>query len=175
MKEDSATHMHEILWSGATHMSRLPAEDDTQPAYALMGALMLIHSAFGAYLNFVGARAAPEVWADEKSRFTTPPYRGVLGKLNWLCEKLEVEQDWGAQPWQSLKALDAWRNRLAHGKDGRDGDRSEAPNGLLDPCTAERLAAYRGAVRDVCGRLHAATAEKYVLKGSDGKAPFVDG
>ncbi len=174
MNADNAKHMHEILWNGAAHMSRLSATSDPQPAYALMGALMLTHSALEAYLNFVGARAAPKIWADEKAHFTSTPYRGVLGKLNWLCEGLEVAQDWGAQPWQSLKALDAWRNRLAHGKDEPNGDQGAVPNGLLDQCTAERLAAYRGAVREVCGRLHAAVAEKFRLEGDDGRTPFAD-
>jgi len=159
--------LHEILWDGATHMSR-PAETGDAPLpVAVMGALMLTHSALEAYINHVGARAVPEVWADEKAHFTATPHRGVLGKLNWLCERLEVAQDWSTRPWQALKALDSWRNRLAHGKDD-DG----APGDLLDACTPADLATSRDAVREVCGRLHAAAAERYELAGDAARAPF---
>ncbi|MBU0740787.1 hypothetical protein KKG45_01280 [bacterium] len=172
MRADDALYLHEILWRGAAHMSRLPAAGDPRPAYALLGAMMLTHSALEAYLNFVGARAAPGIWADEKAHFTATPYRGVLGKLNWLCEELAVAQDWSKPPWQSLKALDTWRNRLAHGKDEPAGGRGAVPNGLLDPCTAARLDVCRTAVRDVCGRLHEAAAVKHRLAGADARAPF---
>ncbi len=117
--------------------------------------LLLTHAALEAYIDHLGSHLAPEVWAEERTRFTTPPYRGALGKLNWLCERLDVRQDWGAMPWQSLKLLDSWRNRVVHGKSGPED---------LDPVPA-RVDAMREAVREVVGRLHEAS-------GFGGEAPF---
>ncbi len=145
--------MHEILWSASSDLS---APDCDKP----LPALLLVHAAFEAYINYLGIRVAPEVWADERARFTMTPYRGVLGKLNWLCEALAVEQNWGAEPWQSLKGLDGWRNRVVHGK----ADDSED---LLEPCTSDRLAQCRMAVREVCTQLH-----RVSQTGASENAPF---
>jgi hypothetical protein len=82
-----------------------------------------------------------------------------------------MTQDWGVQPWQSLKALDTWRNRLAHGKDDASGLREE----LLDVCTPDRLAIWRGAVREVCRGLHEAVMERYGLTGIEALGPFGGG
>ncbi|MBC8423988.1 hypothetical protein H8E07_07675 [bacterium] len=169
MSADETRTLHDILWSGADHLSRRPADEDPQPAVTVMGALMLTHAALEAYLNYVGAHIAPEVWADEKTTFTTTPYRGVLGKLNWLCEKLELEREWGAQPWQSLKALDTWRNKLAHGKDGAG---REVPPDLLAACTAQGLAVCRDAVRVVCLGMHEVLVEMYQMEEDAVRAPF---
>ncbi len=168
MSDDPRT-LHDVLWSGADHLARRPADDDPQPAVTVMGALMLTHAALEAYLNYVGTRLAPEVWAEEKTTFTATPYRGVLGKLNWLCERLEIAQDWGVQPWQSLKALDTWRNKLAHGKDGAGG---AVPPDLLAACNAEGLAYCRDAVREVCRGLHAVVVEKFQVEEGAARAPF---
>jgi len=134
--------MHEILWRAAADLTT-PDCDKPLPA------LLLTHAAFEAYINYLGARVAPEVWANERARFTATPYRGVLGKVNWLCEMLGVEQDWGAEPWQSLKALDSWRNQVVHGKDADT-------RGLLSHYSVERVAGVRKAAARVCEQLYRA-------------------
>jgi len=169
MTPDETRPLHEILWDGASDLARPPESGGAPPPVSVMGALMLTHTALEAYINHVGARAAPEVWADEKAHFTATPHRGILGKLNWLCERLDVAQDWGARPWQTLKALDTWRNRLAHGKADDD-----APRDLLDACTPADLATSREAVREVCMRLHAAAARRFKLEGKAARGPFGD-
>lgn len=127
---------HEALWATVV--------DEPLPA------LLLTHAALEAYIDHLGSHLAPEVWADERARFSAIPYRGTLGKLTWLCERLNVRQDWGVEPWQSLKALDSWRNRVVHGA-------AEPEDLAPDSARAE---AWREAVRDVSGRLHAATGER---------------
>jgi hypothetical protein len=134
----SGRPVHEILWR--------TAGDEPLPA------LLLTHAAFEAFINHLGERVAPEVWADERAYFTRTPYRGVLGKVNWLCDRLGVDQDWGLEPWQSLRALDSWRNRVAHGK-------LEEPDTLGKAEASRLVTTFQESAKRVARALHAAGDE----------------
>ncbi len=51
-----------------------------------------------AYLNYVGERIAPEIWADERNYFKNEPYRGALGKLRQVMDLVGMPWTPDARP-----------------------------------------------------------------------------
>lgn len=73
-----------------------------------MSAILLSALSVEALCNAIGYRLI-EGWGDyEQSR----PWL----KLRVLCRDLDLPFDKGAEPWQSLKDLLDFRNKVAHGK-----------------------------------------------------------
>ena len=94
-----------------------PSDPTVIPAYTRLSALLLIYSAFEAYLNHLGSIIAPETWKEERTFFTRTPHRGTLGKYIYLTKRIGIDIDKGALPHQDLEALDSWRHFVVHGRD----------------------------------------------------------
>lgn len=70
-----------------------------------------------AYLNFVGERLAPAIWADERNFFRKAPYRGFDGKLKKVLELCVMPQpDFSVRPYSVVPILKRLRDTIAHGK-----------------------------------------------------------
>lgn len=74
-------------------------------------AASLIHSSFTheAFLNSLGSKVI-SFW-DELDRLP------VEKKLKIICKQIGYKPDYGSRPYQTLKELFRFRNRLAHGRD----------------------------------------------------------
>ena len=70
--------------------------------------------AYEAFINYLGHVLAPELWADEKANFKG---KGLEGKLDAIVKKLHAYRwEKGANPYQAIKRLEAFRDMVAHGK-----------------------------------------------------------
>lgn len=65
--------------------------------------------AFEAFLNHIGSALFKSWGAMERSL-------GYTAKLALICEQLNIEVDYGREPWQTIKNLFSGRNGVAHGK-----------------------------------------------------------
>jgi len=159
-------YTHNQLWWTADHLFDLAQDDEEAPDLARVGALLLTHAAFEAYLNHLGEIVASEAWLHEREFFTRVPHRGTLGKLRYLWDMLlGCALARGRRPYQSVRQLDRWRHKIAHGrtvdmkvafKRTRDGIRTQDDNFFLSLAGSGKSQHVRDDVLSLCRSLHGA-------------------
>jgi hypothetical protein len=97
-KREALYYTHEFLWSDLDDVFGLLRTRNETPRGLFTAALVLTYSCFEAHLNFIGETLFPEAWSQERRTFSVPPYRGTLGKLAFLANKLGVAIDRGRKP-----------------------------------------------------------------------------
>jgi len=103
--------------------------------------MLLFFAAFEGYLNWLGTRVAPEVWADERQFFSRTPYQGTLGKYRFLAKVLRLpEPDSSKQPFQTAKDLLDMRNMTAHPKPEAGETSIKFKDGYFPPYYQSQLA-----------------------------------
>lgn len=108
-------YTHRLLWHTAQSLRDSATEDAETSPHELLGALLFVFFAFEAFLNYLGPLVVPEAWQDERRFFSrNEQYRGTLGKLHLLADRLAVSFDKGTRPYQTLRALNEKRDFLAH-------------------------------------------------------------
>ena len=105
---------HRLLWFTAQTLVARAREQREGSYHGYLGAVLFSYFAFEAFLNFLGSKIAPETWAQEKTFFSKPPFRGAHGKLRFLAEKTKCELDPRSRPWITLKQLTAARFAVTH-------------------------------------------------------------
>jgi hypothetical protein len=96
------------LWHGSGSLLKSAQEHEEGSFWTSMASLALTAFTFEAFLNHIGVRLFA-TWEDMESL-------SPMQKLSVLCERLNVNFDKGARPFQSLTTLVKFRNALAHGK-----------------------------------------------------------
>jgi len=90
------------------------------PAGAFHNDLVTMTFAFHAleaYLNYVGAKLAPDIWENERSFFQKEPYRGFDGMIRKVLELAGIsEPDRSVRPYGTVWFLKGFRDLIAHGK-----------------------------------------------------------
>lgn len=88
----------------------LYAENDRKESehYSSAGAIIFAAFALEAFLNHIGEQLF-ESWQDYLKKALS-----TEAKLALICEKLEIEIDFGVRPFQGLRALFRFRNAMAH-------------------------------------------------------------
>jgi hypothetical protein len=76
--------------------------------YLVLGSLVFSAFALEAFLNHLG-ESTFKSWNDLESI-------SVRAKVSVICERIGVEPNWGAQPWQIIPEIIGFRNKVAHGK-----------------------------------------------------------
>jgi hypothetical protein len=112
-----------------------------------LSAGLLAAAAFEGYLNYLGEEILPALWKDERVSFSTPPYRGVNGKLRRIAEEVE----WplaprSRKPFSGLVELQSLRDKMVHAKPKRENirrvhkesDFGPTPGAWLHPEFSER-------------------------------------
>ena len=108
---------HRVLWSTCQRQLAVARAETRGSWYFHLTAMMMGFMTFESYINFLGTKLAPELWANERSHFRSGQYAGTAGKLLKLCELHGVAfPDKGSRPYQSLTKLKALRDFVAHGK-----------------------------------------------------------
>jgi hypothetical protein len=82
--------------------------------HGFLASVLFSYFAFEAFLNFLGYRIATDQWKNERTFFSTDPYRGTFGKLRFLAEKCQVNIDLKQRPWSTLKELSTARYAVTH-------------------------------------------------------------
>lgn len=96
------------LWHGSWVLLQRAKEDERGSYWLWMGSLMFTAFSFEAYLNHIG----PKIFACWPALEKLSPE----GKLDIVCEKLEIDLPKSERPRQTIRELFKFRNNLAHGK-----------------------------------------------------------
>ncbi len=83
-----------------------------------LGSLLLSAFAFEGYLNFLGERLFPS-WDDFERSLASEP------KAMLLIDRITPGLDKGSRPFQTIKALISFRNKMAHLKPGELREESQ--------------------------------------------------
>jgi hypothetical protein len=111
-------YTHRYLWHAAETLAEKGCVDETGGPLIMAG-MLFTYFAFEAYLNFIGPVVCPSEWAEERSFFSGKGgdrYRGTLGKLHLLADRLSIELDSGRRPYQTVRLLDQRRDTVVHGR-----------------------------------------------------------
>lgn len=120
--------MHQILWLHATLMRDLRLENKNRNAHVdveeALACSMLLNVAFAveAHANYMLEVAFPTEYKNEKTVFSQGEYKGTLGKLCFLAERLNVSLEKGSRPFQTVKELFGWRSQIVHSRIERQED-----------------------------------------------------
>lgn len=111
---------HRLLWF---IVKRQLEHGVSKPAGAnhddLVAMVFALHS-MEAYLNFIGERLAPDVWAKEREYFSKAPYRGFSGKMKKVLELVQLEEpSRDSRPYSTIWLLKNLRDQIAHPKTER--------------------------------------------------------
>lgn len=117
---EGETFNHRLLWFV---VKRQLEHGITKPAGAfhddLVAMVFALHS-MEAYLNFIGERLAPDVWAKEREYFLKAPYRGFAGKMKKVLELVALEEPpRDKRPYSTIWLLKNLRDQIAHPKTER--------------------------------------------------------
>jgi hypothetical protein len=88
-----------------------------QPYY--ITSMLMAYLTYESYINFLGDRFAAKEWAKQREFFgpkSQNGYRGISGKLKYLCEKIPIEgikRD--RRPMKTITELKKIRDFLSHG------------------------------------------------------------
>jgi len=96
------------LWRTSGHLLDRGREDERGSYFMFLSSLMFSAFSFEAFLNHVGEHLF-STWIDIEKL-------SPKSKLNVLCEKLGIEQDYGKMPWQIVPEIIGFRHKVAHGK-----------------------------------------------------------
>lgn len=89
-----------------------------------LSAGLLAAAAFEAYLNYLGEEMLPDIWDNERSAFSKPPYQGTGGKLKRIADEL----GWALPP-KSRKPLSGvielrgLRDKMVHARPKKENYR----------------------------------------------------
>jgi hypothetical protein len=106
------------LWKTATHLLDRGTREPTGSHHLLLAASLFAFLAFEAFLNEMGQRLAPQVWAEERKRFRGRR-AGAVGKFKFLAKETGCACNWNRRPLKTVKDLAGIRDRLAHGRTER--------------------------------------------------------
>jgi len=118
-ESEGEEYLHKDVWRV---VQRQLDYAETNPQGALYDDLVAMVFAFHAiegYLNYVGEKIAPDLWRDEKTKFSE---NGVTGKLAAICERCGLgSPDYGKSPYGTLSELKKLRNAMAHPRTRKTG------------------------------------------------------
>jgi hypothetical protein len=108
---------HRILWECAQRQLKIAEQCPADSWMLHLSAGLLSAAAFEAYLNYLGGEMLPQVWAQERSFFSQPEYRGTSGKLKRITEELGYLLPPNThQPYRAWLDLVQLRDRIVHAK-----------------------------------------------------------
>ena len=115
-------HTHQSLWLHAVLMEDLRVKNKDEGAHVdieeALSCSILLNIAFAveAHTNYLLEIACPVEYKKERETFSQDPYRGPLGKLEFLAKRLNMPVDKGCRPFQTIKHLFKWRDLMVHGR-----------------------------------------------------------
>lgn len=119
MQYQLSTYSHEILWraSMTTLKTAESALETVRPDHLSILSLLSGFLAFEGFINLVGHEVAPKVWENEHGFFSKHPYKGIVGKIDYLYSLFcGATLDKGCRMYQTFKAIKAFRDTMAHAK-----------------------------------------------------------
>ncbi len=141
--------------------------------FQLTGSFLVSFLAFEAFINFLGGVVAPDAWEDERTYFSgRNGYKGILGKVEKLCDELGIAYDKSSDPFASVVKSKETRDRISHGKLVEYSEEQEIDP--IDPArfnffrlewshvlTVEQVDRARTQIEALAEKLRAAAAPKF--------------
>lgn len=135
---------HRLLWDSSQRHLAIATERPGDSWMLHLSAGLLAAAAFEAYLNYLGEEILPNVWANERSFFSTPPYQGTGGKLKRIAEELEWSlPPTSRKPLSGVIELQSLRDKMVHARPKKESYRRVHKEGEFAPVPATWL--YREA------------------------------
>ena len=125
--------LHQIHWNNAQSLLATRDKGGSDEGALETTALLLVSFASEALANRLLEIGCPVEYADERKFFRDAPYQGTPGKLRFLADKLQVPIDPGARPFQSLRTLFTWRDKMVHAR----VERFDEVVAFIDPSKVE--------------------------------------
>ena len=167
-------YVHRDVWRV---VKRQIAYAEANPKGALLDdlvALVFASHALEGYVNFLGAKVAPDLWAKERDQFKQEGLDRKLAALHERCGLAPLEK--GRRPYSTVRELKRLRDCIAHPKTIVSPSRQteyvegkEPP--LFEPGYLERVVSRERAVRAmedvkaIADRLHEAAMARFPDKG----------
>ena len=147
---DSEEYLHKAAWQVVMRQIEHAETDQTGALYDDLVAMVFAFHCMEGYLNFVGAKIAPELWKHEKERFGRT---GIAGKLNAICERCGVAvPDKGRRPYSTVPCGVNNRPSVPGSARMRLKSRSNCRDWSIASCCAAPLPAARKSVHSVLPR-----------------------
>jgi hypothetical protein len=114
---ETSNYAYEILWRASKTAIRAASAENARDDHLAIHALLCGFLAFEGFINFVGSEIAPDAREDERAFFSKNPYRGILGKVEYLFSLFPPGLlKKGEEPFESVRKLNSTRNALAHNR-----------------------------------------------------------
>jgi hypothetical protein len=115
---------HRLLWDSPLRHLVIAAERPDDSWMLHLSAGLLAAAAFEAYLNYLGGEILPNIWAKERSFFSTSPYRGTVGKLKCIADELKWDlPPKSREPLSGVVELLSLRDKIVHAKPKKEAYR----------------------------------------------------
>lgn len=111
--------LHRHLWEIVEEQAGIAAEREREWFRPTLVAMVFAFHTVEAYLNYVGEKLAPDIWADERNYFRKESYRGWEGKLRKVLELVGIAWTPDERPLKTTLELRDLRDLIAHGKSER--------------------------------------------------------
>ena len=113
-ESDGEEYPHRTAWAVVIPQLEHGETNPTGSFYDDLVAMVFAFHAMEGYLNFIGGKITPDLWADERTTFKNT---GLTGKLEAICERCGMSMpDKGRRPYQTVSGLKELRTRMAHPK-----------------------------------------------------------
>lgn len=103
---------HRVLWVTAKKMRDQAEVERRGSMYFDMAAMLLARLTVEAYCNFLLHVLYPATFAVERETFRSD----IDAKVQWLSREIGYTLDLGRRPYQTVKALTTFRDRIVHAK-----------------------------------------------------------
>lgn len=114
---------HRILWTTAKRMRDQAEAEPRGAMYFDMAAMLMAHLTVEAYCNFLLDVLYPATFAVERETFRSD----IDAKVLWLSRQMDYALDLSRRPYQTVKALTRFRDRIVHAKPEVYADEYEHP------------------------------------------------
>lgn len=151
---------HRLLWVTAKRMRNQAEAEPRGSMYFDMAAMLLARLTVEAYCNFLLHVLYPETFAIERQTFRSD----IDAKVQWLSRQVGYSLELGRRPYQTVKALTTFRDRVVHAKPEVYTDEYEhpidkeppfmEPGELADSVSPEARSRALEDVSQLCEELH---------------------
>ena len=113
-KLEGTFQTHNLLWFDLEDIWKLLGDRETTDHGLFTAALILLSSCLEAHANFLGESAFQKQWKDIRLYLRNSKRRGVVARVDYLAELLNVALDRSRDPYAALVELEKKRHKLVH-------------------------------------------------------------
>jgi hypothetical protein len=168
-KSDGEEYLHMAAWAVVLRQFEHAAAVPCGSLYDRLVAMVFAFHSLEGFLNFVGDKIAPQVWANEREVFKDSGFAGKLADIYERCDISVPEK--GRRPYSTIIELEELRNAMAHPKTVKTQDTMKFVEGKQPPYFAksylEKVVTIENALRahhdvkQIADEIHKAAHAKF--------------